>query len=254
MKTAREASRMSQMALALRLGVSQRHVNFIERGRSRPSRVLLLDWLTHTARPPSMFNAALRLAGFSALDGQDHVHPCTDPCDQAARRAIQLHMPNPALLFDADWFLVDANPAARAVLLPAGGEIFAGEPPLDLIAALASAQGWLALARQPAVVAGALLGQLRAEQWNRPSLQPRVDRFEAAMVAAHGALVRDAMRDPCSTFVDVVLDAADGPLAFSAVQSWMGLPLDQDAGSVRAELWFAADGVTARAMRARFQR
>ncbi|ARN19005.1 helix-turn-helix domain-containing protein [Piscinibacter gummiphilus] len=246
MKTAREASQLSQMALALRLGVSQRHVNFIERGRSRPSRVLLLDWLTHTGRPASMFNPALRLAGFSALDGGDHVNPCTLPCDAAARRTIELHHPNPGLLFDADWHLVAANDAAGWVLPPAEDGA-----PLDLIAALTHREGWLARADDPVPVAGALLGQLRAEQWARPSLAPRVDAFEAAVVAAYGTGVRQAVRDPFSTVVEVTLRSEAGPLRFSAVQTWTGLPLDQDMAAVRAELWYPLDDATARAVRDR---
>ena len=245
MKTAREASRLSQMALALRLGVSQRHVNFIERGRSRPSRVLLLDWLTHTERPASMFNPALRLAGFSALDGDDHVNPCTLPCDAVARRAIELHLPNPGLLFDADWHLVAANAAASRWVLPPADH----GTPFDLIAALTHRDGWLARADDPVPVAGVLLGQLRAEQWARPSLAPRVDAFEAAVVATYGGGVRQAVRDPFSTAVEVTLRSEAGPLRFSAVQTWMGLPLDQDSAAVRAELWYPVDEATARAVR-----
>ncbi|MBK8062616.1 MAG: helix-turn-helix transcriptional regulator [Gemmatimonadetes bacterium] len=43
---ARKARRLSQLQLALRLGVSQRHVSFVESGRAAPSRELLAGGCT----------------------------------------------------------------------------------------------------------------------------------------------------------------------------------------------------------------
>jgi transcriptional regulator with XRE-family HTH domain len=45
LQTARKSRRLSQLELALRMGVSQRHVSFVESGRAQPSRELLLAWL-----------------------------------------------------------------------------------------------------------------------------------------------------------------------------------------------------------------
>lgn len=42
LQTARKSKRLSQLELALRMGVSQRHVSFVESGRAQPSRELLL--------------------------------------------------------------------------------------------------------------------------------------------------------------------------------------------------------------------
>lgn len=43
LQTARKSKRLSQLELALRMGVSQRHVSFVESGRAQPSRELLLS-------------------------------------------------------------------------------------------------------------------------------------------------------------------------------------------------------------------
>ena len=45
LQTARKSKRLSQLELALRMGVSQRHLSFVESGRAQPSRELLLTWL-----------------------------------------------------------------------------------------------------------------------------------------------------------------------------------------------------------------
>ena len=51
LQQARKARRLSQLELSLRMGVSQRHVSFVESGRSRPSRDLLLTWLQELDAP-----------------------------------------------------------------------------------------------------------------------------------------------------------------------------------------------------------
>ena len=56
------------IALAvLRMGVSQRHVSFVENGRSLPSRELLLAWLHELQAPLALRNVALQQAGFAPV-------------------------------------------------------------------------------------------------------------------------------------------------------------------------------------------
>jgi transcriptional regulator with XRE-family HTH domain len=45
LQQARKARRVSQLELSMRLLVSQRHVSFVESGRAKPSRELLMAWL-----------------------------------------------------------------------------------------------------------------------------------------------------------------------------------------------------------------
>lgn len=65
LQRARRARRVSQLELSLRLGVSQRHVSFVESGRARPSRDLLTRWLGELDAPLALRNAALLQAGFA---------------------------------------------------------------------------------------------------------------------------------------------------------------------------------------------
>jgi DNA-binding XRE family transcriptional regulator len=59
LQTARKSKRLSQLELALRMGVSQRHVSFVESGRAQPSRELLLSWLHELQAPLALRNVAL---------------------------------------------------------------------------------------------------------------------------------------------------------------------------------------------------
>ena len=67
LQTARKSKRISQLELALRMGVSQRHVSFVESGRAQPSRELLLAWLHELQAPLALRNVALQQAGFAPV-------------------------------------------------------------------------------------------------------------------------------------------------------------------------------------------
>lgn len=61
----RKTRRLSQLELALELGVSQRHVSFVESGRAHPSRRLLLAWLQVLVAPLAQRSEALIAAGYA---------------------------------------------------------------------------------------------------------------------------------------------------------------------------------------------
>ncbi|MBC7987609.1 MAG: helix-turn-helix transcriptional regulator, partial [Sphingomonadaceae bacterium] len=61
----RDRRRMSQMALALDVDVSTRHISFVETGRANPSRGLLLRLAEMLAVPPRERNELLLAAGFA---------------------------------------------------------------------------------------------------------------------------------------------------------------------------------------------
>ncbi len=59
----RQARGLSQMALALDVGVSARHMSFVETGRSRPSRTLLVRIAERLEIPGREENALLEASG-----------------------------------------------------------------------------------------------------------------------------------------------------------------------------------------------
>lgn len=103
----RQARRVSQLELSLRLGVSQRHVSFVENGRARPSRDLLTRWLGELDAPLALRNAALLQAGFApAFRASTLEDPDLAQARAALRQLLNAHDPMPALVLDAQWNLL----------------------------------------------------------------------------------------------------------------------------------------------------
>lgn len=118
----RTVRRRSQLDLSLEADVSQRHLSFVETGRSRPSRELILHLAAVLDVPLRDRNALLQAGGFAAVYPQSH---WDDPELAPAREAIELllrrHEPYPAIVMDRHWSLVDANAAAARLIGVMGG-------------------------------------------------------------------------------------------------------------------------------------
>ncbi len=103
----------SQLQLAAEVGVSQRHLGFIEVGRSEPSRALVLGLARVLDIPLRERNALLLAAGYAPL----YPDPAWDADEmRAVRRALdrllRQHEPFPAVVLDRHWNVLQANAAA----------------------------------------------------------------------------------------------------------------------------------------------
>jgi transcriptional regulator with XRE-family HTH domain len=110
LQQARKARRLSQLELSLRVGVSQRHISFVESGRAKPSRPLLLAWLQELDAPLAVRNAAMLQAGYAPAYGETLLDdPALAQAHSAIQHLLQSHDPMPALAFDAHWNLLHIN-------------------------------------------------------------------------------------------------------------------------------------------------
>lgn len=108
----RQTRRVSQLELSSVSGVSSRHLSFIETGRAKPSRAMVLRLAEELGVPLRERNALLQAAGFAPEFGET---PFSAPEMAAVRDAIDTvlrgHLPYPALVFDSRWTLVHGNDA-----------------------------------------------------------------------------------------------------------------------------------------------
>ncbi len=126
--------RMSQLELASAAGISARHLSFVETGRSRPSREMVLLLAEHLDVPLRERNPLLLAAGYAPTY---HATEFDAPAMQAVRSAIDTllaaHEPYPAILVDRRWELVAANQAAGLLVDGVDPELLA--PPCNVLRA-----------------------------------------------------------------------------------------------------------------------
>lgn len=154
---------LSQLGLSLRAGVSSRHISFVESGRARPSREMVLLFCRALQVPFRESNDLLLAAGFAPVYRQS---PLLGPQLAAATAAINMILakqePHPAVVLDRHWNLLRANQAAQRLFTELLGAE-AMQQPANVLRLVFSEQGlkpWLMNWPQ---VARALLERLQTE-------------------------------------------------------------------------------------------
>ena len=248
----RQRRKLSQLALALAADVSQRHLSFVESGRTQPSREMVLRLATHLELPLRERNRLLLAAGFAPLYPE---RPLDDPALDAARAAVErvltAHEPYPALAVDRHWTLVAANRAVAPLVAGASAALLA--PPVNVLRLSLHPDGaaprivnyrqWrthlLERLHQQVAASGddalaALYDELRA--YPPP---PRSGAHRSPGVASEGAGV----------FVPLQLATDDGVLTFLSTTTVFGTPVDVTLAELALECFFPADERTAELLR-----
>lgn len=108
---------MSQLQLALEADVSARHLAFLETGRAKPSRAMVLRLGEALDIPRTDRNLMLDAAGFRPAYGlRSFDSEAMLPVMKAIRHMIRGHAPYPAFVFDRHWTVLDSNDSGRAML------------------------------------------------------------------------------------------------------------------------------------------
>lgn len=111
----RQHRRLSQLALSGRCGISQRHISFLETGRSQPSRPTVVALADALDIPLRERNALLRQSGFAPMYGEAPLDGGTMSLfREALELALEHHEPYPAMVLDGRWNMIMANRGALA--------------------------------------------------------------------------------------------------------------------------------------------
>jgi transcriptional regulator with XRE-family HTH domain len=103
----------SQLDLSLDTGISQRHLSFVESGRSVPSRDLLSAVSEALGIPLRERNVLLLASGYAPLYSEcEWDTPEVAAVTQAVDRLLLQHEPHPALVLDRYWNVIRTNAAA----------------------------------------------------------------------------------------------------------------------------------------------
>ena len=247
----RQQRRWSQLDLACEAEISTRHLSFLETGRARPSREMLLRLAEQLELPLRERNVLLVAAGFApgfrerALDD-----PELALARQAIERILVASAPNPTLAVDRHWHLVTANAPAMhllagldpALLGPKVNVLRASLDPRGLAPRIVNFGEWRAhvlhrLRRQVEASGDAGLAALLDELERLPP------PFAAA--AAGPAPSADALS---GVAVPMQLRTPLGTLSFLSTTMVFGTAVDVTLSELVVESLFPADDATARAL------
>jgi transcriptional regulator with XRE-family HTH domain len=240
LKTWRSRRRVSQMDLALTAELSQRHVSFLEIGRSGPSRRMVERLADALEIPCADRDSFFTTAGFSAPMAPTAWSETTRAAvDSSLSHILESHHPYPALIVDRLWNLQRANAAAARFFLRLGGR-----PDLNVIRALLDPEGLGRNLVNRAVVAARLIGLVEVE------VARRLDDAEGrALVESLRAMLpqggpgRWAPIEPGpATTLHFRVDDDDLSL-FSLVAS-VGFPREASIEDLKIETLLPADEVT----------
>ncbi|MFK7927046.1 MAG: helix-turn-helix domain-containing protein [Myxococcota bacterium] len=113
---------LSQEAVALAVGTTQRHLSFLETGRSAPTRAMLGRLVAGLELTAAHRATLFEASGFRSpyprrqLEGEE----LQDVLDLMARQVLH-HWPFPAFVVDRDWNFLRTNAPAHAMLAAFGG-------------------------------------------------------------------------------------------------------------------------------------
>ena len=114
LKDWRRRRRVSQLALSGEANVSARHIAFLETGRARPSRGMVLQLSEALAIPRAERNALLQAAGFApAYKARDFADADVAALRQAMDWTLSRHDPYPAMALDRHWKSGGPQPHGR---------------------------------------------------------------------------------------------------------------------------------------------
>ncbi|NJM99835.1 MAG: helix-turn-helix transcriptional regulator, partial [Phormidesmis sp. RL_2_1] len=123
LKQWRSQRNFSQLDLSLTSNVSQRHISFIESGRSNPSRDMVLTLSAVLDIPLRQQNKMLTAAGFAPIYSEfDLSDPEVAPIRRALEFTLRQQEPYPALVMDRYWNQIVMNKGAESLIRWLTGE------------------------------------------------------------------------------------------------------------------------------------
>lgn len=246
----RERRRLSQLDLACEAGVSTRHLSFLETGRARPSRDMLLHLAETLKAPLRARNALLLAAGFAPAYAERRLD---DPALAGVRRSIELvltgHEPFPALVVDKGWRMLAANRAVAPLLAGAAPHLL--EPPVNVLRLSLHPEGLGPRIANFTEWRGHILERLKSqiEATADAELQALMEELSAYPVPAGGeASTMGGELGGVAVPLQIRSEAL-GLLSFFSTTTVFGTPLDITLSELALETFLPADARTAEALR-----
>jgi transcriptional regulator with XRE-family HTH domain len=234
------------MDLSIEVGVSTRHLSFVETGRSRPSPELVLAIADHLDVPLRERNRLLLAAGYAPRYSERSLDdPDMGRVLRSIQRMLDAHDPFPGVVVDRSWDVVLTNDAAAALTAGVPPEVLS--PSVNVFRLCLHPDGLAGRTVNLDDWAAYLLRQLhRAVELTG---DPALVELEAEVRAYPAAAGAPAAADPTDDdepplLVPLRLVAGDEELSLFTTLTTFGTPRDVTLDELAVELFFPADDRT----------
>lgn len=238
----REARRYSQLDLALAAEVSSKHVSFLETGRNRPSRDMILKLSNAMDVPLRDRNQLFNAAGFAdPYDESPLEAPAMTRIDEAVTRILDKHEPLPAIVVDGNWNIVRSNRGGdRLMALFVDDPASLGPNAFDILFHPDGLQPWVKNWR---TLSSVLLMRLFRESLAAVDDEDKQALFRRiAAMPTTPANWRDlAGCVPAGPVIDLCLRRDDLDVSFFTTVTTVGTPQDVTLQELRIESYFPSD-------------
>jgi transcriptional regulator with XRE-family HTH domain len=237
---------MSQLALANEAEVSPRHVCFLETGRARPSREMVLLLATALDVPLRERNALLLAAGFAPLYKETNLDaPELAPVRMALDAILRQQEPFPAVVMNRRWDILATNEAARRFFGMLLGDVPATGP-ANVIRMMFDPRGL-----RPYVDNWESVAESLVQRMHRESVGGVKDDATAALLAEVLAFPgvphrwqKPNVEIPLIPVLPVCFVRDGKRFNYFSMVTTLGTPLDVTLQEVRVECFFPVDAST----------
>jgi transcriptional regulator with XRE-family HTH domain len=240
----RTRRRLSQLELALDANLSTKHLSFVETGRSQPSRQLLVHLAQQLDLPIGERNRLLLAGGYappylqSPYDGE-----LMKPLRESLGRLLEAHQPNPALIVDGLWNVIEANAAAS--LLWDGVDPALLEPPINMLRLGVRPDGLPRISSMTAACNAPLIRKLK-----RRSREDADEALGALVDEVESYLPVDVPDAPAvQPMVTLDLSTRLGAVRLFTIIATLGAPLEVTAANLAIETFLPANAESAARLR-----
>lgn len=241
----------SQLALASEAGVSQRHISFLETGRSNPSREMVIHLGVVLDVPLRDRNAMLVSAGFAPVYAERSIDdPDLADIRHALETMLRAHEPFPAYVIDRHWNLSLANDAAGRLIatLPPSAQLHAG----NILRLTMHPDGLRQVTANWEEAAAAVIRRLHREVVENPGDTALADLLDEAMAYPGAPSARQLAEVPSAhdLLIPLTLEQQGVRLSFFTTIATLATPVDITLQELRLETLLPADADTEAALRA----
>lgn len=241
----RKHKNFSQLDLALEAGVSSKHISFVETGRSKPSKQMVLNLCDVLNLPLRNRNELLSAAGFA---DQYKRTPIEKDEMERLRKTLDIILekqePYPITVLDWDWNIIQKNKGFDWIYKTAKAIYPDLLDSLNIAELVFAPNGFKPLLRNWEEVAMTTIRRLQYEQQESPGRhQELLKKIKDYPDVAELEIAVD-LNKPAEPFIYIDFVVGDQTLKFLTTLTSFGTPIDVTASELLIESYYPADDQT----------